>query len=251
MKFKGREHADWSEEAMEAVLDKAEREWEKEKEAKRPAKKLKADHIKAAEWLKLIIPGIEKMDEKQKTIFPIMQTIKGSKSKVQFETYSEKVADIEQIFDNYGHVFRSKAQLNALAHYIGTSILQWKFIVMNGKGLSVLSQRIAEQEPKRNFRGTLMKLHDEIKLSIDHYHAGIIDNKELCKEMNEFVEIFKDKEERVVARRYVETLVESGEVERGRVRSAVRTHRKAKFLGLQLIDGEKGPFAPDDSGSDI
>lgn len=236
MKFKGREHAVWDEEAFdvafEAALASAENEREREAGNQRPAKNLKSDHIKASAWMKLLHPAIEKMSEENRTMWPLMQTIKGSKTRIQFDTYSETAQDMEQIFDNFSHIFRSKAQLNALAHYIGTNILQHKLIVLGGKGISRFSQRLKDHEQKRNFHGELSKLHDEIKLSIDHFYAGIIDEKDLEEDMQDYVKCFNNPEDQKVAERFLSTLLETGEMERGRARMGMRKSRATK---LELV----------------
>lgn len=193
----------------------------------------KSDHIKETQLIKKLKPLLDKVTEDDVKIFNFGE---GARSKIQLTQYPTICMNNRQIFDSTG-LFKTMSQLDALAHCIGSSILQYLFIVRKGISLTKRSKRFIEREKVRNFRGQLHILQQDVKDLCDFLNKGIISETQFEKELCESIEDFESEDEMKIAAKIVDEMIETGEIRRSKGRLATQRSREfeTKYSKLKKV----------------
>lgn len=190
----------------------------------------KSDHIKDTQFIKKIKPLLDKVIEDDIKIFNFGE---GARSKIQLTQYPTVCINNRQIFDSTG-LFKTMSQLDSLAHTIGSSILQYLFIVRKNIPLTKRSRRYIEREKVRNFRGQLCVLQQETKDLCDYLNKGVIKEVDFDKELADIIEDFDTENEMKIAAIVVDDILESGELNRSKDRLRKRKSRELEVKYSKL-----------------
>lgn len=184
----------------------------------------KSSHIKKTPFIEAIRSGLNKVTE---AMLPLFQRIKGPKSKVTFYVYEDTCGDVQQIWENYKNIFKSSNQIHALAHYLGTQVLQHVLIVNKGIPVSAFSQRIKDQEPIRQFEGKLERIREELVHVSNRVQTGVVTEEKFESEKRYWIDSFDSKEQKLIVARFIDYLEESGEFTfKAKNRVTVQRHRR-------------------------
>ncbi len=199
--------------------------WEDEENAEKEIEAKvypKSDKIKESPLIKILKPLLDKITEDDLKIY---QFEKNAKVKVQFQQYPEVKSALRQIFDR-NNIFSTLPQLDAQCHYIGFLIMQYLFIVKKDIPLSRETQKFLKRESVRNFRGQLEKIKTDLKESCDFLNKKIIKKEEFEADLDDFIDIFSDKNQQEIAENFIIDLIDSGELRMSKDRLRQRMCRK-------------------------
>ncbi len=194
----------------------------------------KSDHIKETEIIRILKPLLDKVTEDDIKIYNFGE---GARMKIQFTQYPTICQNNRQLFDVTG-LFKTMSQIDALAHKLGSDLLQYLYIIRKDIIRTRRSMRFAERENERNFRGQLCLLHDDIKILCDFLNRKIISQSKFDRNLSDLIEDFETEKEMSVAARFVDAVLEDGELMKSKSRISSEKHRKytAKYSGLKKIE---------------
>jgi hypothetical protein len=150
---------------------------------------------------------------------------KNAKQKIQFRQFPEVCFNNDQIFDQ-SRAFKTRSQLNTIAHKIGSDFLYAVFVTRKNISLSKKTRKYIEREDLRNFRGQLSDLVDDVKDSIDLLNKKIISQHVFDNDVSDFIESFDSEEKQSIAAKVIDDLIKSGE--EGRSKDRIRKEEKVK-----------------------
>jgi len=222
MKAQGRESGIWLLEKEEGKLDKT------------IQKALpKSDHIKESKLIQLLKPLLDKVTGDDLKIY---QFEKAAREKVQFSQYPEVCNGNKQIFDVTG-LFKTKSQVDSLCHLIGHTILQYLVIVRKDMPLPAFSKKFKERESIRNFRGMLAKMQNDVNDSLELLAKRTISEKAFEQDCDDFICYFEEEDQRKIAAKLVDDMIEEGALRRAQNRVSQTKHRnfEAKYSKMHEV----------------
>ena len=222
MKAQGRESGIWLLEKEEGKLDKT------------IQKALpKSDHIKESKLIQLLKPLLDKVTGDDLKIY---QFEKAAREKVQFSQYPEVCNGNKQIFDVTG-LFKTKSQVDSLCHLIGHTILQYLVIVRKDMPLPAFSKKFKERESIRNFRGMLAKMQNDVNDSLELLAKRTISEKAFEQDCDDFICYFEKEDQRKIAAKLVDDMIEEGALRRAQNRVSQTKHRnfEAKYSKMHEV----------------
>ena len=222
MKATGRDRGEWEVSNEDEELDKT------------IQKALpKSDHIKETKLIAVIKPLLNKITGDDLKIY---QFEKAAREKVQFSQYPEVCNGNKQIFDVTG-LFKTRSQVDSLCHLVGHTILQYLFIVRKGIPLPAFSKKFKERESIRNFRGMLSKMQDDVNDSFDLLAKKTISQKDFDEDCDNFICYFEEEDQRKIAARLVDDMIEEGALRRAQNRVSQTKHRnfEAKYSNMKEV----------------
>lgn len=193
----------------------------------------KSDHIKETKLISVIKPLLNKVTGDDLKIY---QFEKAAREKVQFSQYPEVCNGNKQIFDVTG-LFKTRSQVDSLCHLVGHSILQYLFIVRKDFPLPAFSRKFKEREPIRNFRGMLTKLQNDVSDSLELLAKKTISEKAFEQDCDDFICYFEEEDQRKIAARLVDDMIEEGALRRAQNRVSQTKHRnfEAKYSNMHEV----------------
>lgn len=193
----------------------------------------KSDHIKESKLIQLLKPLLDKATGEDLKIY---QFEKAAREKVQFSQYPEVCNGNKQIFDVTG-LFKTRSQVDSLCHLMGHTLLQYLLIVRKGFPLPSFSKKFKERESTRNFRGMLIKVQEEVNDSLDLLNKKTISQKDFDQDCDDFICYFDDEDQRKIAARLVDDMIDAGAVRRSQNRVSQEKHRnfEAKYSKMHKV----------------
>jgi hypothetical protein len=155
---------------------------------------------------------------------------KNAKLKIQFRQFPEVCFNNDQIFD-HSHAFKTRSQLNVIAHKIGSDFLYAVFVSRKNILLSKKTRKYIEREELRNFRGQLSDLIDDYKDSLDLFNKKIISQHVFDADVSDYIESFDSEEKQTIAAKVIDDLIKSGAdvLSKDRIRKEEKTKEERKW----------------------
>ncbi|MFA7218213.1 MAG: hypothetical protein WC057_06425 [Dehalococcoidales bacterium] len=170
---------------------------------------------------------------------PMLRYVRGSKTKISITTFDEIGKVCQQIFECNKSFFRFRVQVDLLAHYIGTKILEQIYIVKKGKKKYPLSQLLEDQE-QQFLVWDQMKTIKELFSSLCEKRAqGFITKKEMDNLVEKYISTFDEIDHRIKMSSVLDLMIEHGEEhkakERIRQKDYYKNKQKKKEYGIQGV----------------
>lgn len=187
---------------------------------------------KGPKWYEMINYSPEFIEE-----LPKLRYIRGSKSRFTIVTFEQTDRSCQSIFECNKFFFRFRSQVDMIAHYLGTKILEEIYMTRRGIKKSALSELLEKKEK-------VFKIWDEMKCIkgifgdlMEKYVEGFIENRELEAEIDELVGTFSDKNEQKKMRAIIEKMKNEGEAYKAkdRLRKKDEAKKKAEAKGIREV----------------
>ena len=172
-------------------------------------------------------------------LLPKLRYLRGSKAKISLTTFDEINKVCQQIFEGNKTFFRYRVQVDLLAHYIGTKILEQIYIIQKDQRKDPLSQILEDQEEQFKIWDRMKTIKEIFQDLSEKYTEGFITQKQLDFHIKKYISTFEDSEDRVKMADIIEKMIQNGEVHRaeGRIRARKNysNQQKIKESKLQTV----------------
>jgi hypothetical protein len=169
---------------------------------------------------------------------PSLRYIRGSRAKFSITTFDEINKAAQQVFECNKSFFRFRAQVDLLAHYIGTKILEEIYVTQKGIMKDPLSKILEEQE-SQFLVWDRMKAVSEIFQNLCEKRAqGFITEQEMDEHVDRYISIFESKEDRNKMLLKIDIMLQSGEMFKAKERTRMKSYRakyEAAEKGISIV----------------
>lgn len=174
---------------------------------------------------------------------PKLRHIRGSKAKVHIDTFDETSKVCQQIFECNKSFFRFRAQVDLLAHYLGTKILEQIYVVRAGKSKDPLSEILEEMEPQYIIWDQMKTVKDIFKDLCEKLSQNVLSESEFLGYLSRYVRSFALDENGKKMEKIILEMLEksSGEEEVKKIKERLRKReyrQKAKAQGIGVVGEE-------------
>jgi len=170
---------------------------------------------------------------------PMLRYVRGSKTKISITTFDEIGKVCQQIFECNKSFFRFRVQVDLLAHYIGTKILEQIYIVKKGKKKYPLSQLLEDQEQQFLVWDQMKTIKELFSSLCEKKSQGFITEKEMDELVEKYISTFDEKDHREKMSSVLDLMMERGEdhkaKERIRQKDFYKNKQKQKEYGIQEV----------------
>jgi hypothetical protein len=169
---------------------------------------------------------------------PMLRYVRGSKAKFTITTFDEINKACQQLFECNKSFFRFRTQVDLLAHYIGTKILEQIYIVRKGKKKYALSQLLEEQEKQFEIWDQMKTVKELFSSLYEKKIEGFVTEKEFDMHVQRYINTFSSPDDRIKMAQVLDRLEETGESikARDRVRKNFANKQKAFEKGISAVD---------------
>lgn len=168
---------------------------------------------------------------------PQLRYVRGSKAKFSITTFQEINDLCQEIFEKNKSFFRFRVQVDLLAHYIGTKILEHLYVTNRGLPKNKLAQLLEERE-KQFAIWDRMKTVKEIFASLcEKRIEGFVSEDEFEAEIGDYIATFDTEIDRMKMAQIVDILLERKAMEKAKDRTRKRFERtqEAKEKGIKAV----------------
>ena len=130
-------------------------------------------------------------------LLPKLRYLRGSKAKISLTTFDEINKVCQQIFEGDKSFFRYRVQVDLLAHYIGTKMLEQIYIIQKGRKKDPLSQILEDQETQYKIWDRMKTVKEVFQDLSEKYAEGFITQKQLNSHVEKYISTFEEAEDRV------------------------------------------------------
>jgi len=193
-----------------------------------PAEDFEPKDAKGKKWWHYI--NIDKM----KPLLPTLRNPQGTKREVRYHTFLETWTACQELFERNRFIFRTRNQVDFLAHYIGTKILveAWGQSGIPKSGLYTLLEK---HERKRSLYDDMKNVKVIVIDLVEKFVEGFVTQEELDKRCEEFVDAFSTFKEKEMMAKIIDSLMETEELKKMKDRLRQRKHREQekRLKGLE------------------
>jgi hypothetical protein len=213
MKKQGRDHA----------------EWEEIKEDLNVEKDLPTKNDK--KWYDLI--PLKQI----KDMLPRLRYVRGAKDKIQFDGFKITSENNNSIFERNKSYYSSKAQIDRLAWYIGSKMLEIIYTKHGGFSKGKLSEILEAQEEE-------FKTYDQMKIIKETFAdlvkknlEGYVTEEELEAHASRFLGVFSEKSRCIKVGKILDTLLTDREIYKAKdaLRKRVSRNYEAQAAGIKEV----------------
>ena len=196
-----------------------------------PVKDKKKAH-KGPKWYEMINYSPEFLEE-----LPKLRYIRGPKARFTITTFEQIDIACRTIFECNKEFFRFRSQVDMIAHYLGTKILEEIYMKRRGLKKSTLSSLLENKEKTYLTWDNMKCIKGVFGDLMEKYVEGFIDNRELDVEIEELVTSFEGKDEQKKMRQIIENMKLDGEAYKAkdRVRKTAEYKKKAEAKGIREV----------------
>jgi len=214
MKKKGREHAEWEDIKEDEVIERD--------------LPVNTDNKKWYDFLPLA---------KIKDLLPVLRYVHGSKSKIQFDGFAITTENNKSIFERNKHFFHSTGQVDRVAWYIGSKILEIIYLRHGGLKKTKLTAYLESHEDEYRQIDQRKIIKETFVGLVEKYQDGLITEEELDKHASSFLDVFPDKNDRIKVGKILDQLLSEKEVKRTKDRVRQREYRnyEGKARGIEEV----------------
>jgi len=215
MKQKGREHANWTSEL------KSDDNIEKELPSSKDDKK----------WYDFIPLA------KIKDLLPVLRYVHGYKSKVQFDGFAITSENNKTIFERNKHFYHSQGQVDRVAWYIGSKMMELIYLKHNGLKKTKLTEWLESQEESYRVLDQMKIVKETLNGLIEKWQEGFVTDEELDAHAETFLKVFTVKEDRIKMGKMLDQMMSEREIKRTKDRLRQREYRnfEAKAKGIEGV----------------
>jgi len=169
---------------------------------------------------------------------PMLRYMRGSKAKISITTFDEINKVCQQLFECNKSFFRFRVQVDLLAHYIGTRILEQIYIVKQGKKRYPLSQLLEDQENQFEIWDQMKTVKELFAGLCDKKAEGFITDGEMSGFVQRYIDTFSSKDDRVKMAMVIDSMIDKGEMNRARDRMRKKYARAQieKDKGIKVVE---------------
>ena len=170
---------------------------------------------------------------------PMLRYVRGARAKIHITTFDEINKSNQQIFECNKSFFRYRVQVDLLAHYIGSKMLEQIYIVKKNNKKYPLSELLEEQE-KQFETWDQMKTIKELFSSLSEKKAnGFITDQEMDELVDKYINTFEDADSRIKMAGVLDLMIAQGEEfkakERLRKKEAYQNRQKQKEYEIEVL----------------
>jgi hypothetical protein len=159
---------------------------------------------------------------------PKLRYIRGSKAKISITTFEEVNRACQQIFECNKSFFRFRVQVDLLAHYLGTKILEQIYVVMQGGKKTPLSKILEDSEVQFELWDQMKAIKEIFQSLCDKRVEGFITDEEMDAHVDKYLATFESDFDREKMARVIDVMIEKGEFGKAAERNRKRYERKYK-----------------------
>ena len=160
---------------------------------------------------------------------PMLRYVRGSKTKISITTFDEIGKVCQQIFECNKSFFRFRVQVDLLAHYIGTKILEQIYIVKKGKRKYPLSQLLEDQEQQFLIWDQMKTVKELFSTLCEKKSQGFISEAEMDELVEKYISTFDTPDHRIKMASVLDLMIEQGE----EFKASERIKRKERYKNKQ------------------
>ena len=169
---------------------------------------------------------------------PMLRYVRGSKAKISITTFDEVNKVCQQLFEANKSFFRFRVQVDLLAHYIGTKILEQIYIVKRGKKKYPLSQLLEDQEKQFEIWDQMKTVKELFANLCEKMVDGFMTEKEFDQYIAKYIATFSTADDRIKMAMVIDLMFDRGEV--GKAKDRLRKNRankqRAYEKGIQVVE---------------
>ena len=214
MKKKGREHAEWEDIKEDEVIEKD--------------LPVNTDNKKWYDFLPLA---------KIKDLLPVLRYVRGSKEKIQFDGFKITAENNISIFEKNHHFFNSRQQVDRVAWYIGSKMLEIIYLRHGGLKKTKLTEFLESQEEFYRIYDQLKIVKETFTGLVEKYQEGFLTDEELDRHAEGFLKVFSYKEDKIKAGRLLDQMLSEKEIRKTKDRLRQREYRsfEGKAKGISEV----------------
>jgi hypothetical protein len=169
---------------------------------------------------------------------PKLRYLRGAKAKFSVTTFEEINKVCQEIFECNKSFFRFRSQVDLLAHYIGSKILEEIYVVQKGNKKYPLSILLEEQEGQFKIWDQMKTVKEIFKSLCEKYSDGFMTQEELDGHVEKYVNTFDTPDNRIKMAAIIEKMIATGEVYKAaaRVRKNYSNAQKAIEKGFHAVE---------------
>ncbi len=176
--------------------------------------------------------------EKFANYLPMLRYVRGSKAKISITTFDEVNKVCQQLFECNKSFFRFRVQVDLLAHYIGTKILEQIYIVQKGKKKYPLSQLLEDQEKQFEIWDQMKTVKELFANLCEKMADGFLTETEFDHHVEKYIATFSTADDRIKMAMVIDLMLDRGEV--GKAKDRLRKNRanrqRAYEKGIQIVE---------------
>lgn len=172
-------------------------------------------------------------------LLPMLRYVRGAKTKISITTFDEVGKVCQQIFECNKSFFRFRVQVDLLAHYIGTKILEQIYIIKKNIKPYPLSKLLEEQEEQFKIWDQMKTIKELFATLCEKKVSGFITKKEMDDLVAKYIATFEDASDRVKMSDILDLMIQNGEekkaMERINKRDSYGVKQRQKEYGIQEV----------------
>ncbi len=172
------------------------------------------------------------------SLLPQLRYLRGSKARFTITTFDEINKVCQQIFECHKSFFRYRTQVDLLAHYIGTKILEQIYIVQCNHRKNPISKLLDEQELRFVIWDQMKTIKEIFQGLCEKYVDGFVTEKEFDAHVKRYISTFESADDRIKMATVIERMMVSGEAHKAseRVRKNYANKQRAIEKELRVIE---------------
>lgn len=203
------------------------------------------DDIKEDEILEKDLPRHQKSGKKWyelipfsdiKGLLPVLRYIHGAKERITFNGFKITAENNNTIFERNKHFFTSQSQVDRVAWYIGSKMLEIIYSKHGGLKSTKLADYLESQEEKYRIYDQFKIVKDTFKKLVEKHYEGYVTDEELNQHAEDLLKTF-DGENKAKAARIIDELLSETEAQRisNRVKKRVVRDWEKKVRGIEKV----------------
>lgn len=170
---------------------------------------------------------------------PMLRYVRGARAKIHITTFDEINKVDQQIFECHKSFFRFRAQVDLLAHYIGSKILEQIYIVKKNHKKYPLSDLLEEQEKQFEIWDQMKTVKELFSNLCEKKENGFITDEEMKELVDKYIDTFSDPDSRIKMASVLDFMIEQGEEfkakERLRKKETYKNRQKQKEYEIEVL----------------
>ena len=172
-----------------------------------------------------------------KDLLPVLRYVHGLKSKVQFDGFAITSENNKTIFERNKHFFHSVGQVDRVAWYIGSKMLDLIYLKHNGLKKTKLTEWLESQEDIYRTLDQMKIVKETLNGLIEKWQEGYVTDEELDQHAEAFLKVFTVKDDRIKMGKMLDQMMSEKEILRTKNRLRQREYRnfEAKAKGIEGV----------------
>ncbi len=175
--------------------------------------------------------------EKFVPFLPKLRYLRGSKAKFSITTFDEINKVCQQIFECNKSFFRFRTQVDLLAHYIGSKILEQIYVIQKGEKKYPLSQLLEEQETQFQIWDQMKTVKEIFQGLYEKKIEGFMSEEEFDGYIQKYIDTFETGEDRIKMAMVLDKMEDGDEYKKAkdRIRKNFKNKQTAIEKGIHVV----------------